>query len=405
MSHRSWISASTNKSRRQRANSSVSTGRCKLMTCHISATSPPSTSSSVALPSGGETMMAEQEESVSGMDPSSFLWEQISSSLDPVELHEVERVVGISLIRESQDVYAEVRALHEILADYSARTDDLVRASTKERCMLNGSGTCLLELELQQLVRQLRSRAAAAGVPETTLLPSAQSSQRKTLEAVMREAEEPEWQGGAERLSIRDMRPGSSWRPGTASSRPGSSRPGTGSTRSRSHNESRPGTGSAAGRSRHQALGSGLSSPGGSEIGWGEGALSQKGSRPPSAGSHGSASTSGSFAAEAMEGGRRSRGGVVISQLRAALEEERMVLLAQAEGLRLSIDDEHEYREKSVVPSPSLTQLQELKRSLHANLDKAEHVAALTSRAPSREIPTKRGALSRFSLLPDVSTS
>lgn len=350
-------------------------------------------------------MEAEQEESVSGMEPSSFLWEQISTSLDPVELHEVERVVGTSLVRESQDMYAEVRALHEILAEYSAGTDDLVRARAKERSMLNGTGTCLLELELQQLIMQLRSRAAAAGVPETALLPSAQSPQRKTLEAIMREAEEPKWQAGVERLSIRDMRPGSCSRPGTASSRPGSSRPGTGSTRSRSYNESRPGTGSAAGRSRHQALGSGLRSPEGSEIGLGEGALSQKGSRPPSAGSHGSASTTGSFAAEAMEGGRRNRGGVVISQLRAALEEERMVLLAQAEGLRLSIDDEHEYRERTVVPSPSLNQLQELKRTLHANLGKAEQVAALTSRAPSRVISAKRGVLSRFALLPDASVS
>ena len=39
------------------------------------------------------------------------LWEQIASSLDEVELHEVRRVVGEVLVQSLEDVYAEVRAL------------------------------------------------------------------------------------------------------------------------------------------------------------------------------------------------------------------------------------------------------------------------------------------------------
>ena len=41
----------------------------------------------------------------------SFLWEQIASSLDEVELHEVRRVVGEVLVQSLEDVYSEVRAL------------------------------------------------------------------------------------------------------------------------------------------------------------------------------------------------------------------------------------------------------------------------------------------------------
>lgn len=39
-------------------------------------------------------------------------------------------------------------------------------------------------------------------------------------------------------------------------------------------------------------------------------------------------------------------------QLRSALEEERQALLAQAEQLRLSIYDEHDYRDQAVAPPP-----------------------------------------------------
>ena len=48
---------------------------------------------------------------------------------------------------------------------------------------------------------------------------------------------------------------------------------------------------------------------------------------------------------------------MVVSRLRAALEEERQALLGQAEALRLAIDDEHDYRGRVARPAPSLTSL------------------------------------------------
>ena len=40
----------------------------------------------------------------------------------------MQRVVGASLVASCEDVYAEVRALREILSDYSADTDQLVQS-------------------------------------------------------------------------------------------------------------------------------------------------------------------------------------------------------------------------------------------------------------------------------------
>ena len=60
-------------------------------------------------------------------------------------------------------------------------------------------------------------------------------------------------------------------------------------------------------------------------------------------------------------------------RLRAALEEEKQALLAQSEALRLSIEDEHDYRGRVAQP-PSLTSLLELKRSLQDILAKTPDV-------------------------------
>ena len=68
----------------------------------------------------------------------SFLWEQIASSLDEVELHEVRRVVGEVLVQSLEDVYAEVRALADILDEYSAATNDLVSRADEQRQVQRG---------------------------------------------------------------------------------------------------------------------------------------------------------------------------------------------------------------------------------------------------------------------------
>ena len=65
---------------------------------------------------------------------------------------------------------------------------------------------------------------------------------------------------------------------------------------------------------------------------------------------------------------------MVVSRLRAALEEEKQALLAQSEALRLSIEDEHDYRGRVAQPPPSLTSLLELKRSLQDILAKTPDV-------------------------------
>ena len=85
-------------------------------------------------------MMAANDDPMLAEDlpPESFLWEQISESIDPVELEEVQRVVGNSLVSACTDIYAEVRALREIMADYSADTDELV----KKCASMPRSGQC-----------------------------------------------------------------------------------------------------------------------------------------------------------------------------------------------------------------------------------------------------------------------
>ena len=147
-----------------------------------------------------------------------FLWEQIAGSLDPVELHEVEKVVGASAVRESEDVYAEVRALREILSECAADTE----AALATRGALGPPAVGLLQLELSQLVGQLRERAAAAGAPEDALLPPAASEARQALDSVLGTGSRP-GSTSSGRLSLRDMRGGSDGgsRPSTAS-RPGS---------------------------------------------------------------------------------------------------------------------------------------------------------------------------------------
>ena len=71
-------------------------------------------------------------------------------------------------------------------------------------------------------------------------------------------------------------------------------------------------------------------------------------------------------------------------------------LIAQAEGLRLSIDDEHDYRERVVTqPTPSLPSLIELKRTLQKALSQTEAMAALNPAVTAGTRAGLRGELSR----------
>ena len=319
-----------------------------------------------------------------GATAAEFLWEQIAGSLDPVELHEVEKVVGASAVRESEDVYAEVRALREILSECAADTE----AALATRGALGPPAVGLLQLELSQLVGQLRERAAAAGAPEDALLPPAASEARQALDSVLGTGSRP-GSTSSGRLSLRDMRGGSDGgsRPSTAS-RPGSRLSDVehwGGGGGGDSPFSRPQTARSAG-SRPQTAASQLSSR-------------ETASRPHTPGSDGGGGggDGGSVVAEAVQGGRRSRGGTVIAQLRAALDEEREELLAQAEQLRLSIDDEHESAAEFARPPPGLAQLHELKRALQRSVAHSDHAAHL-----HRQLPRDRDrrALSRYAPLP-----
>ena len=365
-----------------------------------------------------------------------FLWEQISSSIDAVELEEVQGIVGQSLVSSCMDIYAEVRALHEIHREYTAGTDEMVKTNASMPRATASQPAGLVQLELKSLVSQLRQRARASGVAEDALLPTPSSPQRKALESVLRDdldaanAAPSERMRGvlgggrpgtadSERVSLREMRLGggaSLSRPSTASlgSRPptssgGGSRPMTGLSVPPATSAAEP----------HAPAGA-------------PGARSPRSSRPPARSGGGGGRPApraprlrGQLllrwlcrrgAPERRRGERRERrSGLVVSRLRAALEEERQALLAQAEGLRLAIDDEHDYRERVAQPPPSLTSLLELKRSLQDVLSKADsHDAALRAPPPGGERGaassagagaargSARAELSRHAPLPDV---
>ena len=140
----------------------------------------------------------------------SFLWEQIASSLDEVELHEVRRVVGEVLVQSLEDVYSEVRALGDILDEYSAETNDLVTRAVEQRQVLGSPAGGLLQQELRHLVRHLGSMAAAHGAPADALLPPAHTKQRQSLDVLLRaegELSRPRTASSAEsRESVRHLR-------------------------------------------------------------------------------------------------------------------------------------------------------------------------------------------------------
>lgn len=385
-----------------------------------------------------EQDIAEEEEE----EEAPFLWEQISSSIDPVELDEVQRVVGTSLVNGLTDIYSEVRALREIHREYSAGTDELVKTCNSMPRSMGSQPAGLVQLELKSLVAQLRKRAAANGVDAEALLPVPSSPQRKALESVLREtttdgagAAPPERSRSAylgqrpgtadsERLSLREMRLGSSSsRPSTASLGAGGgacSRPMTSSS------GSRPVTAAtsmgAAGGGSASAVGAPAPprSPRASSRPSSRGTCRPSSSQPRPGSAASCCSSTGSASIPADEeaagggaeggdggagssrrrggGGRPSRSGMVVSRLRAALEEEKQALLAQSEALRLSIEDEHDYRGRVAQPPPSLTSLLELKRSLQDILAKTPDVVLPHSEGAPVEGSITAAARGRSSL-------
>ena len=261
-----------------------------------------------------------------------FLWEQIAGSLDPVELHEVEKVVGASAVRESEDVYAEVRALREILSECAADTE----AALATRGALGPPAVGLLQLELSQLVGQPRARGGgrrargrAARRPEA----------RQALDSVLGTGSRP-GSTSSGRLLCCATCAGSDGgsRPSTAS-RPGSRLSDVehwGGGGGGDSPFSRPQTARSAGSRRRRRRRSSRRAR--------RRAARTRPAPTAAAAAAAAAATAARSSPRRCRGGRRSRGGTVIGQLRAALDEEREELLAQAEQLRLSIDDEHESR-------------------------------------------------------------
>jgi hypothetical protein len=268
-----------------------------------------------------------------------FLWEQIEASVPAVELHEVRRVVGSDLVQSCEDIYAEVRALRDILHDFSATTDALVRESTSKVEVLRASNVGLVALEVKQLVAYLlQARPGAARPPADSLLPKAALSQQLALEAILGEgAASPRrprtaCPAGA-RSSLREMRgmaerqegfdrltlySGEPRRPYTTT--------GAECTRYRATTEW---AGACADASRPLSASYGGSRPSTARLPAGStGATGSAVSRPATASS--SASVDSSLTAEALHGG--DRGSAVVMALRAALEEVRPVGLSCSTG-------------------------------------------------------------------------
>ncbi|KAL3893485.1 MAG: hypothetical protein SGPRY_014199, partial [Prymnesium sp.] len=290
-----------------------------------------SSSASSAQPSGESELLLPPP---SPHLPTRYLWEQIAASLDPLELDEVSRVVGSPLVAACEDVYAELRALKEILSDYSAETDAQIRYCSA----VKPHKASLLQLELSSLVESLRQRASADGTSFEALLPPRSSAQQRVLQKVLSTNSElashrqiPET---CERLSLRDLRegcsrPSTSSHPPTASRPPTTSRPPTASPRSLIASRvggvegkgagaaaaapaasSRPRTSSSAG-ANPQVLSLDDDTSGMMGLGDANASSNLSSSRPQTAGS---GLSSASFAVEALESGRRTGGGLVIAQ-------------------------------------------------------------------------------------------
>ena len=120
--------------------------------------SRPTTASS-SVPVGGDAALSSPSGLSSGQDEldhledesaeQPFLWEQISDSIDPVELEEIRRFIGDRLVSACTDVYAEVRALREILHDYSADTDELLKKRASVPRSLGSQPAGLVQMELK----------------------------------------------------------------------------------------------------------------------------------------------------------------------------------------------------------------------------------------------------------------
>ena len=90
----------------------------------------------------------------------------------------------------------------------------------------------------------------------------------------------------------------------------------------------------------------------------------------------------------------------MIAQLRAALEEERQALLAQTEQLRLSLDDECDYRDSEMAPPPSVPEMRQLKHALQESLAAHEHAATAPALRATLPRSDRDRGFSRFAPLP-----
>ncbi len=269
--------------------------------------------------------------------PDAYLWEQIVASVDPAEVPELLRVVGLRRAAASEDVYAEVRALRAILEQYTNETQQVLNDATP--------ADRLLSQELEQLVAHLRAHAKSAGRSVDALLSATNSKQRRKLENLVL---------------------------GGAPERPQSAHVdarGTGAAllRARTAERHRP---TSAAVSSIAALGA--APTGGTRHGDG----SSECSRPSTGrGATGPASSSrpsspGYAPMEHLDVSASGGGSDVIAALQAALEEERRALLAQAEQLRLSLDDEAELRDRTLPLT--LSELQGLKQALQETVARAQ---------------------------------
>ena len=346
-----------------------------------------------------------------------LLWEQVESSVeDDVVLLRIHRGVGFTLVDSCKQVYDEYRALQSIHEEYATGTESLV---TRRMPMATSSTPArLVLLEVEGLVALLRQRAADAGASDDALLPvdalqidailgnSSNSPERTRSSLLISEApgtspdpvSTPPLRRSfpiapPERLSLRKLSQlsSSSKSSATAPSSPSTSAssccvspreppPSPRGPHAPLHTVARSRPPSA-----RLCLSSNASNDMSSPKAFGD-------SRPSTSG------TSHAFGDSRPASGKphASRGTLVLSRLRSALEEEKDALLAHIAALRLAIDDEHDYRERVVTqPTPSLPSLIELKRILQKALSQTEAMAALNPAVTAGTRAGLRGELSR----------
>ncbi|DBA02058.1 TPA: LOW QUALITY PROTEIN: hypothetical protein N0F65_000305 [Lagenidium giganteum] len=292
-----------------------------------------------------------------------LLWDDVTQYANSAEVHELESVIGSTLVQNNEELRQELRALVDILSEFQQQNDDIRDALIKRPRVPEPPGRSLLVEKLKLLVTESRAKNRAieyASPKDEQLLDyvlsasaSAATSHSPEMEMYRREC--------APTPRMRDVMP--SWhREEAASSNGILLRPGTSSGK-------RPAT---AGTPRPVSRGSTASIT----------------SAPP--------------ILESPEIRRRlnvEEIDAIRDELREALEDEQQQLLEDVEFIQSCLEMEQDLidddrRKAGAKAPPSLNELKELERSLEKSLkdqEEIEHVESIFRRTSVDAAFNRRG--------------